>query len=179
MIGFAVEVEDKREQEDPRELCANDALFRFGSLRSRRDPAEIVREAIVREFESHDLRVEERPKSQLVIHTELLQFTCWTAAASGGPIARKGARALIETKISVRDTATGEEYYWFNPRHEGEYRDLSFLYTADPYRSAFENALDRFARRLVQRPQILLAAQRVAAGMRRKNQAPLERDDRP
>jgi uncharacterized lipoprotein YajG len=159
-MSFAVEVHDERPGDDPRLVAQPPGWLGRGTLRSRRDVALDVREALETELRSRDLRVVEPARSDLLVRVRLEHL--WCSESEGGRPARADLLALVDAMVAVVDAKTGRLLLEEPFTARAESRAVSFGAMQGRYERVLNEALARFAARVVRHPDFLIAAQKKA-----------------
>jgi uncharacterized lipoprotein YajG len=159
-MSFAVEVLDERPGDDPRLVAQPPGWWGHGTLRSRREVALDVREALEMELRSRDLRVVEPGRSDLLVRVRLEHL--WCSENQGGGLARADLLALVDAMVAVVDAKSGRLLVEEPFTARADSRAVSFGAMQGRYELVLNEALARFAARVVRHPDFLIAAQKKA-----------------
>ncbi len=154
-MSFAVEVLDERPGDDPRLVAEPSGWGGRSTLRSRRDVAVDVREALELELRSRDLEVVPVGRGDVLLRVRVEHLFC-------SPGSSADLVALVDAMVAVIDVRSGrlllEEP--FTARAETPRARLGLL--SSRYEAVLNEALARFAARVVRHPDVLIAVQKRA-----------------
>lgn len=157
-LKYSIAVVDGRVQRGSLELCRRGGAF-GGRVRASRDLRLVVANALAAELHNHDLSVVRVRDSDVVLDVVLVEWICG--------IRQIGERTelynLIEGGVSVRDAATGRITLGDLPFEVMKRRRAGSVIPGSTYKEVIEEALGEFSRRVVRHPDVLIAAQAVAA----------------
>jgi hypothetical protein len=157
-VLFCVSVRDVREVGDPRDVGQTAG---WGSaLRSTRDAADVVRDALVAELRSHDLRVAApAERCDASVEVELTDLYA-LAYDRGGPLPRGEVEGHVGGDVRVLDRHS--DRLRLDLPVEGHSEVHSMLLTRRKYEWALNAALAEFAQRTVRHPDFLIAVQTIS-----------------
>ncbi len=154
-VSFSVEVRDRRGTDSPLEVGRRrgSALFK-PPVRSRNDPVDAVRRAIIEELRVRDLRVQPIGQGDVLLRVELEGL--FVSALESGRI-----RGHVQGVLEVVDTRSGQVVVTRIIEARSRYDAL--LLTSRKYEWALNSAIGDFAGRVVRHPDGLIAVQTIAA----------------
>jgi hypothetical protein len=129
-------------------------------VRSTRDAADVVRDALVEELRSHDLRVAPIERCDALIEVELTALYALAEGERRGPLQGGEIEGHVAGEVRVLDRRSGATY--LDLPVAGREAVHSLLLTARKYEWALNAALADFAQRAVRHPDFLIAVQRIS-----------------
>ncbi len=159
-LRFCVRVRDRREIGDPRNVGQRAGTpLGAPTVRSTRDAADVVRDALVAELRSHDLRVAPIERCDALIEVELTALYALASGQRRGPLQGGEIEGHVAGELRVLDRRGGAAY--LDLAVAGREAVDSMLLTARKYEWALNAALADFAQRAVRHPDFLIAVQEV------------------
>ena len=164
-LRFCVRVRDRREIGDPRNVGQRAGTpLGAPTVRSTRDAADVVRDALVAELRSHDLRVAPIERCDARVEVELTALYALADGQQRGPLQGGEIEGHVAGAVEVFDRQGGAAY--LDLAVAGRASVHSMLLTARKYEWALNAALADFAQRAVRHPDFLIAVQSVGSAVR-------------
>ncbi len=160
-LSYGVAVLDRREPPGSRDLCRRGGAF-GGAVRASRDLRVTVANAIAAELLNHDLKVVPVRDSDVTLQVGLLDWVCGVRETEG----RRGVSGLIEGEVTVLETSTGRAPLRDLRFEAVRRRSVGAFLWASRYGEVLDDVLGEFSRRVVRHPDVLIAVQAVAVGLR-------------